>query len=59
MVVRLALPLIRLPAPSPRKNGEKFDFIDDFANRQRRKIGEIAGEQTSPRSYGEKVAAAG
>ena len=28
---RNALPLIRLPAPSPRHDGEKLDFIYDFA----------------------------
>jgi hypothetical protein len=26
----VALPLIRLPAPSPRKDGEKFDPLDGF-----------------------------
>jgi hypothetical protein len=29
----LVLPLIRLPGSSPRKDGEKFDFTRDFANR--------------------------
>jgi hypothetical protein len=40
-------------------NGEKFDFIGDFANRQRRKI--EAGLAAVPFSpfYGEKVAAGG
>jgi len=28
-----ALPLIRLPAPSPRKDGEKADVANAFANR--------------------------
>jgi hypothetical protein len=34
--------LICLPASFPRHDGEKFDFIDNFANRQRRKIGTSA-----------------
>ena len=32
---KLALPLIPLPDLLPVKNGEKFDFAEGFANRQR------------------------
>jgi hypothetical protein len=50
-----ALPLIRLPPPSPRNDGEKFDFIDDFANRQRGEIDAgIAQANFSPFFNGEK-----
>ena len=53
----LAPPLICLPASSPRKNGEKFDFIDDFANHQRRSFEPPVRQCPSPRHNGEKVAA--
>ena len=50
-------PLIRLPPPSPRKNGEKSDFIDDFANCNV-SVGTGIWQQTSPRLTG-KVPAGG
>ena len=53
-----APPLIRLPAPSPRKDGEKFDFIDDFANRKRCNAGAGAGDsKLLPVLDGEKIPA--
>jgi hypothetical protein len=38
-----------------KKNGEKFDFIDDFANRQRLDTGDGASESKLLPVYGEKV----
>ena len=55
------LPLTRLPAPSPRKDGEKFDLsLRGFANPQRCKKGaRTAASRASPRPDGEKVPAGG
>ena len=52
--------LIRLPAPSPRKNGEKFAGRNDGTISAKFEIGEIINEiKLLPVFHGEKVAAAG